>query len=35
MDMTLTVGNGKWKLMKRCGKGAFGQVFFGINQNTK
>jgi len=32
--MDLKVGSGKWRLTKRCGKGAFGQIFYGENCKT-
>jgi len=32
--MDLRVCNGKYKLMERCGSGAFGQIFYAINMKS-
>ena len=34
MELELLVGNGKWRLDRRCCEGGFGQVFFGKNTKT-
>ena len=34
METKITVFQGKYRLTKRCGKGAFGQIFFGESTNS-